>query len=272
MQENSAASPMKAYDLSGRVAVVTGAASGIGQRSAEFLSAAGARIVLGDIDAEGLEVTAGRVNQTSAGVTQVTDVTDRSAVEALIQRALDEYGRLDILCNIAGAMSPGTIEEITDDQLEKALSLNLRSVIWGCRAAIPAMKGNETGGSIINVSSGAIDSPTPGIGLYAITKAAVAMLTKTLATEVGPYGIRVNALCPGATMTKFTTWRMHREDGTLDREAYDQFVERMRARSPLGEVGEAEDQAHILLHLASDAARWTTGTIMRANGGQTFSW
>jgi 3-oxoacyl-[acyl-carrier protein] reductase len=134
------------------------------------------------------------------------------------------------------------------------------------------MKGNETGGSIINVSSGAIDSPTPGIGLYAITKAAVAMLTKTLATEVGPYGIRVNALCPGATMTKFTTWRMHREDGTLDREAYDQFVERMRARSPLGEVGEAEDQAHILLHLASDAARWTTGTIMRANGGQTFSW
>lgn len=264
--------PLKSYDLSGRVAVITGAASGIGRCSAEFLSAAGAKIVMGDIDEAGLAETAENVNQMSAGVTQVTDVTNRANIEALMQRAADEYGRLDIVCNIAGAMSPGTIEDITDDQMEKALSLNLRSVIWGCRAAIPLIKKNETGGSIINVTSGAIDSPAPGIGLYALTKAAVAMLTKTLAMEVGQYKIRVNALCPGATLTKFTTWRLRKEDGTMDQAAYDEFVERMKARSPLGEVGEAEDQAHALLHLVSDAAKWTTGTIIRANGGQTFSW
>lgn len=264
--------PLRAYDLTGRVAVVTGAASGIGRRSSEFLAAAGARVVLGDIDEEGLRETSARVNARGESVVQITDVTDRDAVEALIGRATEEYGRLDVLCNIAGAMSPGTIEEITDRQLEDALSLNLRSVVWGCRAAIPAMKRNETGGSIINVSSGAIDAPVAGIGLYALAKAAVAMLTKTLAVEVGPYKIRVNALAPGATLTRFTTWRLHREDGTVDREAYDAFLEEMKARSPLGEIGEAEDQAHLVLHLASDAARWTTGAILRANGGQTFAW
>ena len=265
-------SPLASYDLSGRVAVITGAASGIGRCSAEFLSAAGARLVLGDIDEEGLAETVERVNQTSAGVGQKTDVMQKSELEALIARAKSEYGRLDVLCNIAGAMSPGTIEEATDEQVEKALTLNLRSVLWSCRAAIPVLKENETGGSIINVSSGAIDSPVPGIGLYALAKAGVAMLTKTLATELGPNKIRVNALAPGATITKFTTWRLRKEDGTIDQEAYDTFIETMRARSPLGEVGEAEDQAHVVLHLASDASRWTTGQILRANGGQTFSW
>lgn len=263
---------MKAYDLSGRVAVVTGAASGIGRSSAEFLSEAGAKIVMGDIDETGLAETAQVVSRTSACVAQTTDVTDRHSVDALVQRAADEYGRLDILCNIAGAMSPGTIEDVTDEQLEAALSLNLRSVIWGCRAAIPLLKKNAAGGSIINVTSGAIDAPTPGIGLYALAKAGVAMLTKTLATEVGPYKIRVNALCPGATLTKFTTWRLRKDDGTIDQAAYDAFVEQMKARSPLGEVGEAEDQAHLVLYLASDASTWTTGAILRANGGQTFSW
>lgn len=272
MTTQSSPGPFEAYDLRERVAIVTGAASGIGQKSAEFLAASGARLVLADIDAEGLATTAERVTATSAGVVQITDVTDRTAIEALVGRAEKEYGRLDILCNIAGAMSPGTIEDATDEQVEKALSLNLRSTLWGCRAAIPLMKRNEQGGSIINVSSGAIDAPVPGIGLYAMAKAGVAMLTKTLATELGPYKIRVNALAPGATLTKFTTWRLRRDDGTLDQEAYDQFVESMRARSPLGEVGEAEDQAHLVLYLASDAARWTTGTILRANGGQTFSW
>ena len=128
------------------------------------------------------------------------------------------------------------------------------------------------GGSIINISSGAIDAPVPGIGVYAMTKAAVAMFTKTLATEVGPAGIRVNALAPGATMTRFSTWRLYDDDGNLDQEAHDAFVAQMKAMSPLGLVGEAEDQAHLILYLASDAAKFTTGSIIRSNGGQTFSW
>lgn len=263
--------PLKDYDLSGRVAVVTGAASGIGRCSAEFLAAAGAKVVLADIDEDGLAETAEIVSRESEGITQRTDVTRRADLEALMKRAGDEFGRLDILANIAGAMSPGRLDEVDDEQIEKALALNLKSTLWGCQAAIPLLQ-RSGGGSIINVTSGAIDAPMPGIGLYALAKAGVAMLTKTLATELGESKIRVNAICPGATITNFTTWRLRKEDGSMDQAAYDAFIEQMKARSPLGEVGEAEHQAHLVLHLASDAARWTTGAIVRANGGQTFAW
>lgn len=263
--------PLKSYDLSGRVAVVTGAASGIGRCSALFLAAVGARVVLADVDEDGLAETAEEVNRRSAGFAQVTDVTRRADIERLMTRTGEEYGRLDVLGNIAGAMSPGRIEDVDDDQIENALALNLKSTIWGCQAALPLMR-KTGGGSIINVTSGAIDAPVAGIGLYALAKAGVAMATKTLATEFGEYRIRVNAICPGATITKFTTWRLRKEDGSLDQAAYDAFLEQMKARSPLGEVGEVEHQAHLVLHLASDAAQWTTGAILRANGGQTFAW
>jgi 3-oxoacyl-[acyl-carrier protein] reductase len=268
----SSPSPFDAYDLSEKVAVITGAASGIGQRSVEFLAAAGAAIVAADVDAGGLGDVVAAVNDAGGrAIAQPTDVTDRAAIEALVQRAVDEHGRLDVLANIAGAMTAGMIEDLSDDQLEQGLSLNLRSVIWGCQAAIPVMK-RSGGGSIINISSGAIDLPKPAIGVYALTKAAVAMLTKTLAVELGPFDIRVNALAPGATITKFTTWRLYDDEGNLDQAAYDAFIEEMKAMSPLGMVGEAADQAHLILYLASDASRFTTGSILRANGGQTFAW
>ena len=98
------------------------------------------------------------------------------------------------------------------------------------------------------------------------------MLTMTLAKEVGPLGIRVNAIAPGTTITNFTTWRLYKEDGTLDQEAYDQFVEFSRAGSPIGAIGEALDQAYLMLYLASDAGRFCTGNIHRSNGGQTMAW
>ena len=185
---------------------------------------------------------------------------------------LAAYGQLDCAVNSAGISGPQSLlKDLALEAFQEAVNTNLNGTFvcmkHELRAMVPAGRG-----AIVNLSSGAGWIGTPGLGAYCATKHAVLGLTKTAALEMARTGIRVNALCPGATMTKFTTWRMHREDGTLDREAYDQFVERMRARSPLGEVGEAEDQAHILLHLASDAARWTTGTIMRANGGQTFSW
>ncbi len=265
--------PMSAYDLSGRVAVVTGAASGIGRSSAEFLAAAGASVVAADVDEAGLAATVETITATGGtAIGQRTDVTSRAEVEALVARGLSDFGRCDVMCNVAGAMFAGTFEEVSDDLLDKALDLNLRSVVYGCQAAISAMKQAGNGGSIINVSSGAIDLAFPGIGLYALTKAAVAMMSMTMATEVGQYGIRVNAIAPGSTITKFTTWRLVQEDGTIDQVGYDAFVERMRAMSPLGLVGEAEDQAHLILYLASDAARWVTGNIHRVNGGQTMPW
>jgi 3-oxoacyl-[acyl-carrier protein] reductase len=263
---------LEAYDLSSRVAVVTGAASGIGEAAAEFLAASGATVVCADIDDVGTKATVGRIVAGGGrAVAHHTDVTRHDEVDGLVERAVRDFDRLDVMCNVAGAMFPGVWEDLTDGEIERGLDLNLRSVIWGCQAAVAAMKPRGTG-SIINVSSGIIDGPYPGMGLYGITKAAVAMLSMGLAREVGQYGIRVNAIAPGATITNFTNWRLHKPDGTLDQEAYDTFVAQMRASSPLGTTGEAQDQAHLILYLASDASRWVTGNIHRVNGGQATPW
>jgi 3-oxoacyl-[acyl-carrier protein] reductase len=175
------------------------------------------------------------------------------------------------MCNVAGAMFPGLIEDLDDAVIEAGLSLNLRSVLYGTQYAIRAMK-SQRSGSIVNVSSAAIDVPYAGIGVYALTKAAVAMLSMTAAKEAGEYGIRVNAIAPGTTVTPFSTWRLYRPDGTLDQEAYDGFLEAQRSMSPLGVVGEAADQAMLIHYLVSDASKFATGNIFRVNGGQAMPW
>jgi 3-oxoacyl-[acyl-carrier protein] reductase len=128
----------------------------------------------------------------------------------------------------------------------------------------------DRGGSIVNVASGAIDVAVPNYGLYALTKAAITMLSQTLATEVGSQGIRVNVLAPGATLTNFTQRHLRDADGNLDPARLDAFLAAMRSRSPIGLVGEPIDQAWLVLYLASDASRFCTGQIWRANGGQTI--
>jgi 3-oxoacyl-[acyl-carrier protein] reductase len=143
--------------------------------------------------------------------------------------------------------------------------------VYGTQYAIKAMK-QTGGGSIVNVSSAAIDHPYAGIGVYAFTKAAVAMLTMTAALEAGPYGIRINAIAPGTTVTPFTTWRLNKPDGSIDQEAMDTFLEQQRSMSPLHTVGEAADQAQLILYLVSDAAKFATGNIFRVNGGQAMPW
>ena len=264
--------PLDAYRLDDRVAVVTGAASGIGAATCEVLAAAGASVVCGDIDAKGLEATVERVEAVDGrALAEVTDVTERADVERLVQHAVDELGRIDAMCNVAGAMFPGLIEDLDDDTIDRGLGLNLKGVIYGTQYAIRAMKPAGRG-AIVNVSSTGIDAPHAGIGMYALTKAAVAMLTMTAAVEAGEHGIRVNAIAPGMTVTPFTTWRMYRPDGTLDQQAYDEFLEFSRSQSPLGIVGEPVDQALLIHYLLSDASRYATGNIFRVNGGQSMPW
>lgn len=260
------------YRLDGRVAVLTGGGSGIGAATGELLAAAGATVVLGDIDGDALEETKAKIEKAGGAVSaKVTDVTKRDDVAALVQLAVDQHGRLDAMGNIAGAMFPGKIEDLDDKTIDAGIDLNVKGVLYGTQYAIRAMK-DSGGGSIVNVSSTGIDAPYPGIGVYAFTKAAVAMLSMTAATEAGPYGIRVNAIAPGATVTKFTTWRLYRDDGTLDQEAYDTFIKQQKKMSPLGIVGEAGDQAHLMHYLFSDASRFATGNIFRVNGGQAMVW
>ena len=265
--------PLDAYNLAGKVAVVTGAASGIGESASEVFAACGAAVVCADLNATGAGATAQRISDAGGrALAMACNVTSRDDVRTLVDKAIAEFGHVDIICNVAGAMFPGLIEDLTDDVLDAGIALNLKGVIYGTQYGIKAMRASGRGGSIINVSSGAIDLPYEGIGLYAFTKAAVAMLSMTAAKEVGRYGIRVNAIAPGSTMTAFSTWRLQNPDGTTNQEAFDAFIEQMKGMSPLGTIGEAIDQAQLMLYLASDAGRWATGNIFRVNGGMTTQW
>jgi len=262
--------PLDVFRLGGRAAVVTGAASGIGRAAAEVLAAAGASVVLGDLDEQGAEgAAAGIRKQGGHAVAQRVDVSRRSEVDALVQRAQDEFGRVDAMCNVAGIPADGPLGELSEADFDRVVAINLKGTLFGCQAAVRAMA-PRGGGSIVNVASGAIDRAVPGYGLYAITKSAVAQLTQTLATEVGRLGIRVNALAPGVTLTRFTDRHLRAPDGSIDPARYDAFVAAMRGMSPLGLVGEAIDQAWLVLYLVSDASRYCTGQIWRANGGQTI--
>jgi 3-oxoacyl-[acyl-carrier protein] reductase len=265
--------PLDAFNLAGKVAVVTGAASGIGESASEVFAACGAAVVCADLNASGVGATAQRISDAGGRALAIAcDVTSRDDVRTLVDKAVAEFGHVDIICNVAGAMFPGMIEDLTDEVLDAGIALNLKGVIYGTQYGIKAMRASGRGGSIINVSSGAIDLPYEGIGLYAFTKAAVAMLSMTAAKEVGRYGIRVNAIAPGSTMTAFSTWRLQNPDGTTSPEVLDAFIAQMKDMSPLGTIGEAIDQAHLMLYLASDAGRWATGNIFRVNGGMTTQW
>jgi len=266
------ANPFDVYRMDDRVVVVTGAASGIGAQTCAVLGAAGATVVCADVNADGLDTTVAAVEDAGGKARAVTaDVTVRADVAALVERAVDDFGRLDGMCNIAGAMFPGLIEGLDDEMIDGGIALNLKGVLYGTQYAIRAMK-SAARGSIVNVSSAAIDSPAAGIGVYAFTKAAVAMLTMTAAVEAGEYGIRVNVIAPGLVITPFTTWRLLTPDGTIDQQAYDEFIEMATEKSPLRIVGEPMDQALMIHYLLSDASKYATGNIFRVNGGQAMPW
>jgi|SRR5688572_28985881 3-oxoacyl-[acyl-carrier protein] reductase len=261
----------EAFRLTGRAALVTGAASGIGAAVAELLAGAGARVAVADVDAGGAEATAEQI-RASGGEARAfrCDVSLRSEVDALVAGVQAAFTRLDVVCNVAGVPSDGPLGNVSEAEVDRVLGINLKGTLFVCQAALRVMAPQRRG-SIINVSSAVIDSPAAGYGLYAISKAGVASLTQTLALEAGPLGVRVNALAPGATLTAFTRRHLRGPDGALDAARLDAFVGAMRARSPLGRVGEAVDQAWLALYLASDASRFCTGQIWRANGGQAFA-
>jgi 3-oxoacyl-[acyl-carrier protein] reductase len=255
------------FELTGRVAVVTGAGSGIGRATAELLADAGATVTCADRDGDAVRRTAEAIGATAVEL----DVTDRAAVDALVNGAVERSGRLDVMANIAGIVDWSPLLEMTDDHLDRLLSINFRGVLHGCQAAARVMVAQGSG-SIVNMSSAAIDHPGSGLGAYAISKAAVAQLTRSLAVEVASANVRVNAVCPGWILTGMTEARFTRPDGTVDEGLREKLLASGASASPLGRVGTPEDIAAAVHYLASDASSFVTGQLLRANGGADMPW
>jgi 3-oxoacyl-[acyl-carrier protein] reductase len=260
------------FDLTDRVAVLTGVGSGIGKATAGLLSQAGATIVGGDSDEAAAQATADEIKADGGtAIVRRTDVTKRADVDALVDFAATEHGRIDIMGNIAGIPHNKLVADCTDEEFERVLAINLKSVFYGCQAAIRHMI-PQGGGCIVNIASGAIDTPAPTLACYGMTKAAVTMLTKTLATEVGRNGIRVNAIAPGMILTNFSRHNFVDEQGNVIPEKLEQYHKNAGRMSPLGRAGEAQDVAKSFLYLVSDAAAFITGQIERPNGGVSMPW
>jgi 3-oxoacyl-[acyl-carrier protein] reductase len=253
--------PVTAYDLTGRTAFVTGAASGIGRASALLLAEAGATVHCADRDAEGLDETATLIKAVGGTArTHALDVTDRSR----LRQAITSCERVDALAAVAGIMHSSPVLDTREEDLDRVLNVNFKGVLYACQEAARLMITRGIRGSIVTMTSGAVDTGGPGLLCYGAAKAAVVQLTKTLATEVGRHGIRVNAVAPGWIRTPMTDRH--------DSEAQARTEALMARLSPLGRVGTPEDIAHAVLHLVSDASAFTTGQIVRPNGGVAMPW
>ncbi len=258
------------FSLAGRIAVITGAAGGIGRQAAITFAQAGADVVIADVSVAGLERTAALVAEAGGTALVVpTDVSDREAVEALAAAALEAHGRIDVWANVAGIIRYAPITEVKPDDLSAIVGVNQFGTYWGVAAAgrIMAADPSGRGGSIINITSAGGDMPAPTLSVYAMTKAAVAHLTRCAAVEFGPNGIRVNAVAPGFTDTPMVQGNWTRPDGSVDEEARTYMMGVRAAQSPLGTTASPEDQTLAMLYLASDASRFITGQILRPNGG-----
>ena len=263
------AAGLEARDLYGRVALVTGAGSGIGRATAVLLAEAGAHVVVSDLDGSAAAATAAAITDqgSQAGADAVAlDVRDPVAVDAAVAEVVAIHGRIDVLVNVAGVMHMAQVGDLADADLDAVLATNLKGPFHLARAVVPHMTARGSG-SIVNVASTAVDVARPGLFAYSASKAALVQLTRILAVEVGPAGVRVNAVAPGWVPTGMTGRHYIRPDGTVDDEAFERTAGPMRALSPLGRIGRPDDIAHAILYLASDAADFVTGQILRPNGG-----
>ncbi len=249
---------MRELRLKGKVALVTGGASGIGRATAELFAREGARVAVADSSADGCD-TAQAINASGGeAIFARTDVSDSTQVARMVEQVLTTYGRIDVLFNGAGVLMYGTVLDTDEQAWQRVLSINLTGTYLCCRAVLPHMI-RQGVGSIINVAStvGAHDACANAVA-YVTSKGGVTMFTKAMAIDHAKQGVRVNALVPGATDTPMIR-------NALSPEA----LEALAAAHPIGRLGRPEELAKAVLFLASDDASFVTGTALYVDGGQT---
>jgi NAD(P)-dependent dehydrogenase (short-subunit alcohol dehydrogenase family) len=252
--------------LDGKVAVVTGGASGIGAATVRRFVAEGARVVIADLQFEVARQFASELGDSACAV--ACNVIHEAEVQTAVAEASARWGRLDILFNNAGFGGvTGPLDQTSQDDYEMTMNVLLRGVFFGIKAASPVMK-SQSSGSIINTASVCAFEAGIGAQLYTVAKAAVVMLTKTAALEMAEHGVRVNAVCPGYIATPLAAGRPLAEN---DSERVDRALGRLRDANadvqPLARSGEPEDIAGMVTYLASDDAAWVTGQAMVVDGG-----
>jgi 3-oxoacyl-[acyl-carrier protein] reductase len=243
--------------LNGKVAVVTGASKGIGAGIAEELAREGASVVVNySSSGKQAEEVVAKIKASGGKAKAVqADVSKPAEAKALLNSAVAEFGKVDILVNNAGVYEFLPLESITEKHFDRMFDLNVRGLVFATQAAVG--KFGESGGSVINIGSVASHLAPPTASVYSATKGAVDVLTKSLAAELGPKKVRVNAVLPGPVET----------EGTAAMAEFEPLVAQTLPRTPLGRVGQPGDIAHVVSFLASGDSGWITGQTIQAAGG-----
>ena len=248
-------------ELDGKVAIVTGASSGIGKATAKVFANQGAKLALvGRKQAALDEVLKSVTAQGGEGIAIAADVTVEKDCERIVHDSVAKFGKLDILVNAAGIIANGTIENTTLQQWDDMFKINVRSVFYLMHLGTPHLI--KTKGNVVSVSSVNGQRSFPNVLAYCSSKAALDHMTRCAALELASKGVRVNAVCPGVTVTQ-----LHRRGG-MDETTYQKFLEHSKETHPLGRVGNPEEVADLILFLASPRAGWITGVTYLIDGGR----
>jgi 3-oxoacyl-[acyl-carrier protein] reductase len=237
-----------------KVAIITGGANGIGKMTADRFLQEGAKVVISDLNAEAGNATVKELENKGSITFVQSNVTDTKQIQSLVEQTMDVHGKIDILVNNAGITIDGLLTKMDEDSWEKVLSVNLTGV-FKCTKEVVQIMIEQGGGVVLNASSVVGIHGNMGQTNYAATKAGVIGLTKSWAKELGPKGIRVNAVAPGFIVTDMTA------------KVPQKILDLMESKTPLRKLGQPEDIANAYLYLASDDARYVNGTILSVDGG-----